>query len=918
MPVGVQSAISHTNFVQSGFTFPRNEIRWVDVDGIPCSKRPSLSAENVISEQATPHMDSISFRDPNSFKAGELHEHIPEWEKILRHSPQKTTVLNWITNGVNIHDFLKHFHGDFQGEKFDHDYPPSRVLPNAAICQKFHDFIDSEIKERLSTGAIMLWGEVDKVPPPHIVSPLTVEPTKPRLCMNLMYLNCWMRDTPFSLDTLLEVPRLVQPDSFLTKLDDKSGYDHIRLHPSCTHLVGFQWGGSYFVACTLPFGFKNSAYVYHTTNLQAISYLRQLRIACLLYIDDRLMERFTGRLNNPELNTSYGRALIAVYCVAQVTIRLGYFIGLKKSQLVPVRGLEFLGAFINAPIQSFMLPERKRLSFTLLREHILSQTNISLKTLQRFVGKCISLALMVPAAKLYTAEAIMALSRYARTNSRIPLSGRLREEISHWQFVDSWTAGYSWLSERHNVISLATDASSFKWGASVSIQGEIREFGDYFSKDIMTSPILVKEAYALLHCLEAVHENVRDSRVDAKIDNQALIASWAGQGSRSHELNDILKNLFQVCFKGNILLTMTYIPSAENPADKPSRHLSKVDATLSARSWELIQQRFGGREGHTLDLMALDSNAMVDRHGNTVPHFTPYPTPFSSGINIFAQKISNKENCYVFPPFILVSAVVSFIRQEGLTCSLVFPLTFPIPAYFPVVTMHAVEIVALGGCGEKGIVEYPSKTGFTPDKKGLPCPLLVARFDHNYRGKSNSQEFDVSALSTAPQPAICVVGDSIVRFLKFPPWAGAVGAHIHSLGGGKLTDITRKILEVCPSLRPHVLVVHAGTNNINKLSAKENHIMAECRAQLNHLVDSLVKLLERQAFAVVISSVIPTTCPLLNVRVKTVNEWWQEHCKKLGWRFIEHQVAPQDLRDSVHPNRQGCDKMLHSLRHFVH
>ena len=206
-----------------------------------------------------------------------------------------------------------------------------------------------------------------------------------------------------------------------------------------------------------------------------MSYLRRLQISCLLYIDDRLVERFVGVLKKPEYNNSFGRALIAVYCVAQVVSRLGYFIGLQKSQLIPVQVIEFLGACINVEEQIFMFPERKRASFALLREYLLSQQSVTLRTMQRFVGKCISLLLMVPAAKLYTAEANITLSQYSQGHSRIPILGSLKEEISHWKFMDTWTTGCSWLRERHYVIGLASDASSYRWGASVSLHGEVAD-----------------------------------------------------------------------------------------------------------------------------------------------------------------------------------------------------------------------------------------------------------------------------------------------------------------------------------------------------------------------------------------------------------------------------------------------------------
>ena len=71
------------------------------------------------------------------------------------------------------------------------------------------DFIDKEICRRLETGAISVWANVGDTSPPFIVSPLTVEPSKPRLCLNMRYLNLWMKDTPFKLDSLSSIPRFV-------------------------------------------------------------------------------------------------------------------------------------------------------------------------------------------------------------------------------------------------------------------------------------------------------------------------------------------------------------------------------------------------------------------------------------------------------------------------------------------------------------------------------------------------------------------------------------------------------------------------------------------------------------------------------------------------------------------------------------
>ena len=45
--------------------------------------------------------------------------------------------------------------------------------------------------------------------PPHVGLPLTVEPTKPRLCINAGFVNLWMKASPFTLDGLSDVARFV-------------------------------------------------------------------------------------------------------------------------------------------------------------------------------------------------------------------------------------------------------------------------------------------------------------------------------------------------------------------------------------------------------------------------------------------------------------------------------------------------------------------------------------------------------------------------------------------------------------------------------------------------------------------------------------------------------------------------------------
>ena len=265
--------------------------RFVDLNGDRVKEEPTYwSGQQDFVDRAL--KENMCFLDPAYFIAGNVHNNSDLWEKIF--SDNQSEALDWIKNRVDINKFMTHFKGEFNGIYYDHSYPPPRVFRNSPSCKQFVEFINSELTERLRSVAISHVGKVGEVDPPHVISGIVIEPSKPRLCINLMYINCFMKETPFTLDSLTDIPRIVNWGDYLTKLDDFKGYNNVLMSENSRSLLGFQWGGHYFVCNILPFGWRNSAYVYHTLNLHAMSYLRKQSVSSLLYIDDRLLGNYGG------------------------------------------------------------------------------------------------------------------------------------------------------------------------------------------------------------------------------------------------------------------------------------------------------------------------------------------------------------------------------------------------------------------------------------------------------------------------------------------------------------------------------------------------------------------------------------------------------------------------------------------------
>lgn len=252
---------------------------------------------------------------------------------------------------------MQPFSGEFAGIAYNSGTPVPRIFKNNKTCAPFSDFISQSIIERIVVGAVTVLGRVGACSPPLLVMPLTVEPNKPRLCQDQRYLNCWMKDMPFRLDSVIHLTRYVGPAHFQTKLDDKSGYDHVLMDDESRLLMGFQWGGWWFVNNVLPFGWKISPYIYQSLGMVATQELRKRQIPCSQYIDDRHLGQRRPLRPSPAQDTqhltahvppsSFAKASQSVATAIFILTLLGYFLNLSKSIIVLFRRLFFWGCLVT-------------------------------------------------------------------------------------------------------------------------------------------------------------------------------------------------------------------------------------------------------------------------------------------------------------------------------------------------------------------------------------------------------------------------------------------------------------------------------------------------------------------------------------------------------------------------------------------
>ena len=161
-----------------------------------------------------------------------------------------------------------------------------------------------------------------------------------------------------------------------------------------------------------------------------------------------------------------------MFICAAVLVSLGNFLGFSKSTLIPSRIAKFLGFLVNSELCAFILQADKKETFAALREHVLSNRTVSIKTLQRLAGKISSFCIAVPAARLFAREICRATAGFLKSYRLIKFAGVLKKEIEFWRFLDSREGHLSRLPEHHVCLKVFSDASDFARGGIISILGD--------------------------------------------------------------------------------------------------------------------------------------------------------------------------------------------------------------------------------------------------------------------------------------------------------------------------------------------------------------------------------------------------------------------------------------------------------------
>lgn len=555
-----------------------------------------------------------------------------------------------------------------QGYKIEFTEPPFQFhIPNEIpFSDDQAHLVDQEVESLLQKGAIELVSPSSD----QFLSTIFIVPKKDgsfRPVINLRYLNHFVQYHHFKQENLTFALDLIQRNDFMTKMDLKDAYFHIKIDPKFKKFLCFSWRGLIYSFCVLPFGLASAPRIFSKVLRPIYATFRQNGIRCCYYIDDSLL-----------MNQDKTKCLEQSDIVSNEMTALGFTINEKKSVFVPTQRLEFFGVIIDTVLFMVFLPDDKIKKILHLCKSIITTDSVSIRVFCSLIGLLVHAfnAVLVGPLHYRALERDKVRNLAINNNNFDALMCPSIESVNEMKWWLDNLENSNGKLIRPNPIDLwlETDASSQGWGC----YWDQNFAGGRWSVLESTYHINYLELLAMFMALKSFFKtNTQSLHIGIRSDNCVAIAYLNQLGGMcSVDMDRLASEIWHWSFERNIYLTAQYLPGTENIfADFMSRQFS------DSGEWSLKTEIFERICVHffmpSIDLFASRLNFKLK------PFVSWHFDPEAQFIDAFSVSWRNLEP-YIFPPFNLIAKILAKIMSDEVQRAIIVVPLWPTQSWFPV------------------------------------------------------------------------------------------------------------------------------------------------------------------------------------------------------------------------------------------
>ena len=375
-----------------------------------------------------------------------------------------------------------------------------------------------------------------------------------------------------SVDDALHYITTLGPHTQLVKIDLKSAYRILPIHPDDRHLLGISWQGKTYFDQALPFGLRSAPKIF-TAFADALAWallVSGIRFQ-IHYLDDFL---FFAPPFSPEGNRILHLAL-------QVLSELGVPVAYPKIE-GPSTVVTFLGIIIDTSRCELRLPPAKLDHLQILVATWLTRRSGPRSDFESLLGYLSHAATVVKQGRTFLRHLFSSLSAARGRSHHIHLGAMARADLQWWNaFLQRWN-GFSFFSPTFvPTIHIFSDASgSFGCGA---LMATTSWFQLQWPPSWTSVDIAVKEMVPVVVAAAIWGRTWQRTRINFHSDNTAVVAVLHKRSSRHPPLMHLLRCLYFYAAYYKFEFVAHHVPGASNTAaDAISRNnLSLFMLTLT-------------------------------------------------------------------------------------------------------------------------------------------------------------------------------------------------------------------------------------------------------------------------------------------------------------------------------------------------
>jgi hypothetical protein len=381
-----------------------------------------------------------------------------------------------------------------------------------------------------------------------------------------------------SFDQVTDMIYSLGPSALIAKRDLKSAYRILPIRIEDFSLLGIKIDNKYYVDKFLPMGLSQSASLFEkfSTFLHWLVVTKAHVSTMAHLLDDFLMAGPNGQ----------DACHILVEIFENSCKELGVPIAEEKS-VNPTTIMTYLGFEIDTNRMTVCIPCHKLHELKALITAFLNRKKISLRDLQRLVGKLNFFGKAIRSSRAFLRRFYDAMMPLKKPYHMLRITRELREDLKVWLVFLQDFNGVAYIPEQiwvsNTVIQLYTDAAGgASNGAACFFQGQWCFFPwlhEWIEQGVLRDMTFLEMVPVLL-AIYLWSNRLIKQKISIFIDNEALVQVLNKQTSKSKRLMQLVRPFVLKCMSNNILFHAIHIPSKANV----------IADSISRRQWGKFRQ----------------------------------------------------------------------------------------------------------------------------------------------------------------------------------------------------------------------------------------------------------------------------------------------------------------------------------------